>query len=112
MPGDEGIPTVKNFRFSNIRVANCPILVDGVGIHPHKPLDGFLLANVRGSCTKGIQLANIMNADIRGVDITGLAGPLLGINNVTGKGLEAAVAIDAPKIPQSVVAPDSRFDLR
>jgi hypothetical protein len=30
VPGDEGIPTIKNFRFSNIRVKDCPILVPDV----------------------------------------------------------------------------------
>ena len=62
MPGDEGIPTIKNFKFSNVHVKDCPMLVDGTGIHPNKPLDGFSLAHVRGNCTKGISLANVRNA--------------------------------------------------
>ena len=36
VPGDEGIPTVKNFRFSNIRVKDCPILVDGTSRPPQQ----------------------------------------------------------------------------
>src|SRR5262249_43804704 len=28
VPGDEGIPTIRNFRFTNVRVADCPVLVD------------------------------------------------------------------------------------
>jgi hypothetical protein len=28
VPGDEGIPTIRNFRFSNVRVADCLILVE------------------------------------------------------------------------------------
>jgi polygalacturonase len=59
VPGDEGIPTIANFRFSNIRVTDVPVLVDGAAIHPHKPLDGFTLSNVTGTCAKGIFLANI-----------------------------------------------------
>ena len=50
VPGDEGIPTLKNFKFSNIRLTNCPQLVDATSIHPNKPLDGFTLTNVSGSC--------------------------------------------------------------
>lgn len=46
VPGDEGIPTIKNFRFSNIRVNDVPVLVDAVDIVPSKPLDGFSLTNV------------------------------------------------------------------
>ncbi len=111
VPGDEGIPAIKNFRFSNVRVKDCPLLVDGTGIHPHKPLDGFLLANVSGTCARGIQLANVKNAEIRKVELSGLTGPLLGINNVTGKGLEGAVTIEAPKVPEPIAAPNPPYKL-
>src|SRR5512142_1129673 len=33
VPGDDGIPTVLNFRFLDVRVKDCPVLVDGVRIH-------------------------------------------------------------------------------
>ena len=105
--GDEGIPTIRNFRFSNIRLHDCPVLAEGTGIHPHKPLDGFSLTDVTGSCAKGISLANIKNAEIRNIKVTGLAGPLLSIYNVTGKGLEGAASIDPPKLPEPVpVSPE------
>jgi polygalacturonase len=103
VPGDEGIPTIRNFRFTNIRVADAPLLVDGVGIHPNKPLDGFTLANVTGTCAKGISLANIKNADIRDIKVTGVTGPLVSIHNVTGKGLDGAAQIDGPKVPDPIV---------
>ena len=99
VPGDDGIPTIKNFRFTNIKVDNAPILVDGTGIHPHKPLEGFTLANVTGTCAKGIYLANIKNADIHDIKVTGFTGSLLNISNVTGKGLTGATQIDPPKVP-------------
>jgi polygalacturonase len=102
VPGPDGIPTVRGFRFLNIRVKDCPLLVDGTGIHPDKPLDGFTLSNVTGTCAKGISLANIQNADLRNIQVTGYSGPLLSIHNVTGKGLEGAVTIDAPKVPDPI----------
>jgi hypothetical protein len=102
--GDEGIPTIRNFRFSHIRVKDCPVLVEGTGIHPNKPLEGFSLTDVSGTCGKGISLANIRNAEIRNVQVTGYSGPLVGIYNVTGKGLDGAVPIDAPKLPEAVPA--------
>ena len=111
VPGDEGIPTIRNFRFSNVRVADCPVLVDGTGIHPNKPLEGFTLTNVTGTCAKGIALANIWNADIRDVKVTGYAGPLLGIHNVTGRGLEGAATIDGPKVPDPVPTPGAAYRL-
>src|SRR5580704_9675325 len=73
VPGDEGIPTVKNFSFTNIKVDHVPILVDGTAIHPHKPLDGLTLANITGTCAKGISLANIKNADIKNITVTGFS---------------------------------------
>ena len=112
VPGDEGIPSVKNFKFSNVRVKDCPVLVDGTGIHPNKPLDGFSLVNVTGNCTKGISLANVKNAVIRDVKVTGVTGPLIGIHNVTGKGLQGAVQIDGPKAPDPIPAPAQPYVLR
>jgi Glycosyl hydrolases family 28 len=112
VPGDEGIPTTRNFRFSDVRVKDCPVLVDGARIHPNKPLEGFSLANVTGTCTKGIALANVRKAEIRNVKVTGLAGPLLAIHNVQGKGLEGAGSIDPPKLPEPVVAPKEAYRLK
>ena len=112
VPGPEGIPTLRNFRFSNIRVKDCPLLVDATAIHPDKPLDGFALMNVTGAATAGIKLANIRNASIRNVRATGIAGPLLAIHNVTGKGLEGAAAIDGPKVVEAVPPPAQPYTLR
>jgi polygalacturonase len=106
VPGQEGIPTLRNFRFSNIRVKDCPVLVDAIGIHPDKPLDGFTLMNVTGAAAAGIKLANIRNAVIRNV------GTPISIHNVTGKGIEGAVAIDGPKVVDAVPPPAQPYILR
>ena len=112
VPGLEGIPTIKNFHFSNIRVTDVPVLVDGVGIHPDKPLEGFSLTNVSGTCGKGISLANIKHAEIKNIAVSGFAGPLLSTRNVTGTGLAGAVALDAGKVVEAVAAPASPYLLR
>jgi polygalacturonase len=112
VPGLDGIPTVRNFRFSNVRVKDCPQLVDGTRIHPDKPLDGFSLTNVTGDCRKGIALANVRKAEIRNVRVTGFTGPFLSVHNVTGKGLEGATMIDVPKPPDPVPAPAEPYRLR
>ena len=111
VPGDEGIPTIKKFSFTNIKVDYVPILVDGTGIHPNKPLDGLTLANISGTCAKGIFLANIKNAVIRDIKVTGFTGPLLNISNVTGKGLTGATTIDPPKIPDPIPTPTEPYKL-
>jgi polygalacturonase len=112
VPGDEGIPTLKNFKFSNVRVKDCPQLADATGIHSRKPLDGFSLTNVTGNCTKGITMANIRNAEIRDIKVTGVSGAMIGVNNVTGSGLEGAEAIAAPKLPDPVPLAAKPYQLR
>jgi polygalacturonase len=102
VPGVEGIPTTKNFKFTNIIVKDVPVLIDGTGVHPDKPLDGFVLDNITGTCAKGISLVNIKNADIKNIKVTGYSGPLLNTYNVMGKGLEGAAALPAPKSPDAI----------
>jgi polygalacturonase len=111
VPGDEGIPTIKNFSFTNIRVTDVPVLVDGSSIHPAKPLDGFTLVNVSGTCKKGIALANIKNAKLQEIKVTGYTGALVSTYNVSGTGLDGAAAIDPPKVPEAIVAPLEKFKL-
>jgi polygalacturonase len=110
--GEEGIPATRNFRFSRIRVSGCPVLVDAVSIHPRKPLDGFSLTDVTGDCAKGIALANITNAEIRDVHLTGYTGALIGVNNVSGRGLEGAAPIAGPRVPEPVPAAAKPYELQ
>jgi polygalacturonase len=113
VPGLEGIPTIRNYKFTNIRVTNVPVLVQANEIHPDKPLDGFSLINVSGTCSKGIMLANMKHVDLKNIKVTGFNGPLLSTQNVTGKGLEGAVPlIEEAKIPDPVQPPVQPYVLR
>jgi len=115
VPGDAGIPEFRNFRFSNIRVTDVPALVQATEIHPRKPLVGFVLTDVTGTCASGIVLANIKNAEIHGVRVSGFKGPFLSIHNVTGEGLEGAVKLDEaklPKAPDAVAEPEKAYELK
>jgi polygalacturonase len=124
VPGDEGIPETRNFHFSNIKVTDVPMLVDGSSIHPKKPLEGFTLTNVTGTCGKAaasgrpsgfsdktpamIVLANIHHAALSGIKVTveDFKGPLLATYNVTGTGLTGAVELaeaDRPKVPDPIL---------
>jgi len=111
VPGNEGIPTIKNFSFSNIRVTDVPILVEGTAIHPNKPLEGFTLTDVTGTCEKGIFLANIRNAKIRNIHVTGYTSSLINIYNVTGTGLDNAATLQPTKIPDPIPAPQQPYQL-
>jgi polygalacturonase len=111
VPGDDGIPTIKNFSFSDVRVTDVPVLVDGASIHPAKPLQGFTLTNVTGTCKKAITLANINKARLDKINVKGYTGPLVSVYNVNGKGIEGAAAMDAPKVADAIVAPLEEYKL-
>ena len=105
--GEAGVPVFRNFRFSNVRVTDVPELVSATESNPLKPLDGFVLENITGTCKKGMSLANMKNVRLSGVHVTGFEGPLLATRNVTGTGLRGAVALDEAKVPKppDLIAP-------
>jgi polygalacturonase len=84
--GLAGYPLGRNFCFSNIRVA-CTILADISQISAEKPLEGLVLKNITGTCTKGISLQYVNNAVLRGIKVTGYQGAFLTLTNVQGSGL-------------------------
>ena len=87
VPGDEGIPSAKHFSFSDVKV-NCGTLVEASSISPVKPVQGFTILNVTGTCKKAISLANINGAELRDIRVTGYDGSFLTQTNVQGVGLE------------------------
>jgi polygalacturonase len=112
VPGPEGIPQGKNFVFRDIRVSDVGVLVDGASVHPVKPLEGLVLANISGTCSKGISLANARGVEVHGIKVTGFEGPLLSVANVHGVGLAGAAMVDAPKLPAEVTAPAEAYELQ
>jgi len=56
---------------------------------PQKPLAGFSLVNVTGTCMNGISLANITGATLKNIQVTGYLGSLITQTNVQGRGLES-----------------------
>lgn len=111
VPGDEGIPTFRNFHFSNIHVSNVPQLVDATSLHPRKPLTGFTLTNVTGTCQKGIFLSNVKDAVFRNINVTGYTGALFNTYNSTGTGIKDAAKIEGPKVPDDIPAPAEPYKL-
>ncbi len=99
-----------------------PVLVDGASIGAKKPLDGFSLTTVTGTCgriaaTKRprgfpdhipamIALANVHHAALSGihVSVTDFEGPLLGTYNVTGTGLTGAAELAEAARPKATDA--------
>jgi hypothetical protein len=89
VPGLLGIPQGRNFEFSNVRFTG-GTLADVTQIPAEKPLQGLVLENISGVCGKGISLQHVNNARVDNIQMTGLTGPLLRTNDVTGAGLESA----------------------
>ena len=113
VPGDVGIPLIRNFSFSDIKVHDVGVLVDGASVHPVKPLDGFVLENVSGTCREGTSLANIKNASLKNISVTCVTGPILCIRNVSGTGLDDAKTVDfSKKVPDTITEPDVPYSLK
>jgi polygalacturonase len=115
VPGEAGIPQFRNFRFTNVRVTDVPLLVDARELGPEKPLDGLTLENITGTCRQGMMLVNVKNAHLSGIRVTGFDGPLLATKNVTGTGLAGAVPLDEtklPKVPDMIAAPETAYELK
>jgi hypothetical protein len=74
--------------FHNIRVINVTDLVRGKNVPPERPVDGLTLIDIRGTCTHGLALANMLNVVLSGISVTGYEGPLVTHTNVHGTGLE------------------------
>jgi hypothetical protein len=87
VPGDEGIPLARNFNFKGVKV-DCGTLVDAGHTSPVKPINGFSLVDITGTCKKAVTLANLTNAVLRDIHVTGYEGPFLTQTNVQGVGLE------------------------
>jgi polygalacturonase len=104
--GLDGVPTIRNFAFERITVRDVPVLVEAVNIHPDKPLDGFVFRDVTGTAGRGLTLTNMRNADIGDVRVRVASGPLLAIDNVSGRGLDGASPLTPTvrPVPVEVVA--------
>lgn len=111
VPGDDGIPTVRNWRFSNVTVREVPKLVQAIELDPKKPLDGLWLTNITGTCKEGIFLAHVRHAVVRDIRVTGYSGALLNTIDVTGKGLEGARPFPAPAPLADIPAPANPYKL-
>lgn len=91
VPGDvEKWARVQNISFKNVRVQDVTMLVAGKNIPAARPVDGFTLTDIAGTCARGIALANMTNVKLSGIHVTGFDGPLISTENVKGEGLDSA----------------------
>ena len=85
-------PLVKNISFKNIRVQDVRELVAGRDVSAVRPVEGFSLADVSGTCARGISIANMTKVSFAAIHVTGFSGPLVSAQNVTGSGLDDSAA--------------------
>jgi polygalacturonase len=115
VPGKEGLPALRNLRFTNIRVTDVPQLVVATEIHPGKPLEGLVLEDISGTARKGMEMANINGLVLKNIRVTGVSGPMLATSNVHGKGITNAAPLPAasmPKVPAAIEAPATPYVLK
>jgi hypothetical protein len=63
----------------------------------HASLSTVLFSRISpANVKKGITIANVRNARLRDIQVTGFTGPLLSTVNVSGKGIENASKAEAP----------------
>jgi polygalacturonase len=86
-------------RFHRVAVSHVAALVLAQNIPAERPIDGLALTDITGTCGRGIALANVLNVELAGIDVTGFSGPLVTTDHVTGTGLEHSVA-PAPATPR------------
>lgn len=85
-------PRVHNLSFKNIEVQDVKELVAGTNVPASRPLDGFTLDDISGTCSRAIDLANMKNVSLDRVRVSGYSGPLVRTKNVSGTGLDTSAA--------------------
>jgi hypothetical protein len=91
-----GSPTAKHLSFSNVRLNRASVIVEGVQVATEKPVDGLTLSKISGTAAEGISLLHARNVVLKDINVTGVTGPMLAIDDVTGSGREGAVKYIAP----------------
>ncbi|HEV2319613.1 MAG TPA: glycoside hydrolase family 28 protein [Verrucomicrobiae bacterium] len=78
---------VSNIHFQHIRVDNVDYLLRARDVPPERPIDGFSLADIQGTCEHALNMANMKNVTLSGIKVTNYQGPLLTESHVEGTGL-------------------------
>lgn len=88
VPGDpDGWTQLSNIRFEHIRVDNVNYLLRAREVPPERPIDGFSLADIQGTCEHALNMANMKNVTLSGIKVTNYEGPLLTETHVQGPNL-------------------------
>jgi polygalacturonase len=87
VPGDMAQWTqLKNVRFEHVQVHNVRDLVLADKVPPQCPVDGLVLSDITGDCTRALTLVNMRNVALNAITVTGYQGNFLTVTNVQGTG--------------------------
>ena len=78
---------LSNIRFEHIRVDNVAHLVLAKDVPPKRPINGFSLTDVQGTCDYALSLANMTNVVLADIHVRDYHGSFITKVNVQGKGL-------------------------
>lgn len=78
---------VAGIHFEHIRVDNVSFLLKAEEIPAARPVDGFTLTDVQGTCGRALDMANMRNVALSGIRVTNYHGRLLTADHVEGTGL-------------------------
>ena len=78
---------LSHIRFDHIRVNNVSWLLLAKDIPPQRPVSGFSLTDVQGTCDHALNLANMTDVVLADIHVTNFHGPFLTKVNVQGRGL-------------------------
>ncbi len=93
VPGEvEKWARVHNISFKNVEVQEVEALVAGSHVPSARPMDGFTLTDISGTCGRAISIANMTHVAFSGIRVKGFEGPLVAAQNVTGSGLDDSAA--------------------
>jgi polygalacturonase len=78
---------ITNVHFTNVRVENISRLLLAQEIPVDRPVNGFSLNGVRGTCGYALNMSNMTNVVLSSICLTNYQGPFLTQSHVHGTGL-------------------------
>jgi polygalacturonase len=104
VPGDAGLTSFSGILISDVQLTDSKDPVKVIA-DPAKPLDGFTMNNITGTCKKGFIICNAKNVALSGIKLDGIEGASLFTDNTEGTGLDGAAAYRKDKEIQPSPSP-------
>jgi polygalacturonase len=87
---------LSNISFKHIQVDNVSYLLRAHEVPPQRPIDGFTLADVQGTCKHALDMAYMKNVALSDIHVTHYQGPMLTESHVEGTGISDLPSVQDP----------------